>query len=127
MATLFKPVKTIYIDAQGRKVAAGTAAPARSASGKRNGTGSIVLMDAGARAAVAGQDGSRRLLAERVRKAERKEANLTDPFELHKKRRLTEHLEDWQAAMLADGCTDKHLHRAHVACGGLSTVASLFS
>ena len=40
------------------------------------------------------------MLADLVRKAELKKANISDPFEQHRRRPLSEHLADWQAAML---------------------------
>ena len=56
------------------------------------------------------------MLADLVRKAERAEIGITDPYEEHRRRPLAEHLADWQAALLAGGATPKHV-RQTVACG----------
>jgi integrase len=52
---------------------------------------------------------ARQLLNEMIGKAERGQANLIDPFEAHRKRPLAEHLDDWKAALLADGAGAKHV------------------
>jgi len=48
------------------------------------------------------------MLAELVRKAERAEAGIGDPFEAHHKRPLAEHVEDYRRQLLAKGDTEKH-------------------
>jgi hypothetical protein len=48
------------------------------------------------------------MLAELVRKAELKKANISDPFEAHRKRPLMEHLADWQRCLLAKGGGARH-------------------
>ena len=55
------------------------------------------------------------MLAELVRKAELKKANISDPFEDHRKRPLAEHLEEWESSLLADGATTKHVKQT-LAC-----------
>ena len=55
------------------------------------------------------------MLAELVRKAELKKANISDPFEDHRKRPLAEHLEEWEASLLAGGATAKHVKQT-LAC-----------
>ena len=45
---------------------------------------------------------SQQRLAELVRKSERKESGLTDQFEIHRKRPLLDHLNDWAAMMRND-------------------------
>jgi integrase len=64
------------------------------------------------------------MLAELVRKSERAEAGISDPFEQHCKRPLAEHLADWEASLLASGSTAKHVkqtlacaRRVFEACG----------
>ena len=49
------------------------------------------------------------MLAELVRKTELKKANLSDPFEDHRKRPLADHLDEWEASLLASGATAKHV------------------
>jgi hypothetical protein len=48
------------------------------------------------------------MLAALVHKAEMKKANCSDPFEAHRKRPLTEHLEDFKRSLLAKGSGKKH-------------------
>jgi integrase len=55
------------------------------------------------------------MLADLIRKAELADRGIADPFEGHRKRPLVEHLADWEAALLADGATAKHV-RQTVAC-----------
>lgn len=55
------------------------------------------------------------MLADLVRKAEMARANITDPFERHRKRPLVEHLDDWESSLLAGGATAKHVSQT-VAC-----------
>ena len=55
------------------------------------------------------------MLAEMVKKAERAEAGIRDPFEQHRKRPLAEHLADWATSLLADGATAKHVKQT-LAC-----------
>lgn len=51
---------------------------------------------------------SRQRLAELRRKVERHESGLADPFEQHRRRPLTEHIDDWRTAMVNEGSTAKH-------------------
>jgi len=56
------------------------------------------------------------MLADLIRDAERARRGLADPArESHARRKLVEHLADWQAALLADGATGQHV-RQTVAC-----------
>src|SRR5262249_58957811 len=48
---------------------------------------------------------AQQLLAERVRKAELKRANIHDPFEAHRNRPLADHLVEWEASIPAGGAT----------------------
>ncbi len=55
------------------------------------------------------------MLADLVRKAELKKANIGDPFEKHSKRPLAEHLAGWEASLHAGGVSAKH-RRQRVTC-----------
>jgi integrase len=55
------------------------------------------------------------MLAELIRKAELAAAGVVDRFEKHRTRPLAEHLAEWEAALLAEGSTPKHV-RQTVAC-----------
>jgi integrase len=61
------------------------------------------------------KDAAEMMLADLIRKAEMADRGITDPYEEHRKRPLAEHLSDWQAVLLADGATAKHV-RQTVAC-----------
>jgi len=52
---------------------------------------------------------AQQILAELVKKAELGRAGILDPFEAHRRRPLTEHLDEWQASLLAGGATAKHV------------------
>lgn len=58
---------------------------------------------------------SQQRLAELLRKSERHETGLLDPFEAHRRRPLAEHLQDWSADLRNRGKGDKHV-RAASAC-----------
>lgn len=51
------------------------------------------------------------MLAELVRKAEMKKANITDPFEAHRKRPLADHLGEWEPALKAEDNTPRHVRQ----------------
>jgi hypothetical protein len=55
------------------------------------------------------------MIVELVRKAERAEVGIHDPYEQHRKQPLAEHLADWEASLLAGGATAKHV-RQTLAC-----------
>jgi integrase len=55
------------------------------------------------------------MLGEKLKKAQLAEAGVRDPFEKHRKRPLAEHLDDWEASLLANGATDKHVKQT-LAC-----------
>ncbi len=55
------------------------------------------------------------MLADLVRKAELKKANISDPFEAHRNRPLADHLAEWESSLLAGGASAKHV-RQTVAC-----------
>jgi hypothetical protein len=46
-----------------------------------------------------------------VRKAELGKSGIADPFAEHRKRPLAEHLDEWEAALLASGATAKHVNQ----------------
>jgi hypothetical protein len=48
-------------------------------------------------------------LADLILKAAHAEIGIRDPFEPHRKRPLAEHLDEWEASLLAGGATDKHV------------------
>lgn len=52
---------------------------------------------------------SQQRLAELVRKCERKESGLADPFEEHRRRPLAEHLDDYKRFLEAQGNSGKHV------------------
>jgi integrase len=58
---------------------------------------------------------AQQMLAALLKKHELGTAGISDPFELHRKRPLLEHLDDWQADLAASGATAKHVLQT-VAC-----------
>ncbi|OWK34185.1 tyrosine-type recombinase/integrase [Fimbriiglobus ruber] len=56
----------------------------------------------------ANKDAAQQMLAEIVRKQERKKAGLHDPFEQHTRNPLAQHLDVWEATLKADGAGEKH-------------------
>jgi integrase len=56
----------------------------------------------------ANKTAAEQMLAELVRKAEYKKANLSDPFEEHRGRPLAEHLDDFEASLRNKGDTETH-------------------
>jgi hypothetical protein len=54
------------------------------------------------------KEAARQLLSKRVIDAKMKRAGLADPFESHRKKPLTEHLEDFRKALLARNNSEKH-------------------
>ena len=63
------------------------------------------------------------MLGERLKKTEMTKAGAGDAFEEHRERPLTEHLDDFRKALLADNNTDKHAkldrHTRHEAFRGM--------
>jgi integrase len=55
------------------------------------------------------------MLAELVRKAELKKANISDPFEAHSGQPLADHLAEWESSLRAGGASAKHVGQT-VAC-----------
>ncbi len=58
---------------------------------------------------------AQQMLAEKIKKAELAKAGISDPFEEHRARPLTEHLADWEGSLRDSGATAKHI-RQTVAC-----------
>ena len=52
---------------------------------------------------------SKQLLAQREREAARQEVGLTDPYAEHRKRSLTEHVQEYESHLRAKGATAKHI------------------
>src|SRR5262249_28498525 len=52
---------------------------------------------------------AQQILTARIRKAELGRAGITDPFEDHRSRPLSEHLADWEASLRATDATGKHV------------------
>jgi integrase len=54
---------------------------------------------------------AQQILAELVRKAELGRAGISDPFEVHRKLPLANHLADWESSLRAGGATGKHVNQ----------------
>src|SRR5262245_37592995 len=58
---------------------------------------------------------AQQMLSALVRRAELGKVGITDPFEVHRKRPLAEHLDDWEKSLVASGAGAKHV-RYTVGC-----------
>jgi integrase/recombinase XerC len=111
MSSLFKPVRTIYLDEQGKRVKKGTPGARKTRQRSTKWWGQYAVR--GGRwhrvPLYTDKTASGQMLAELVRKAELGKANCADPFEEHAKRPLLEHLDDFERSLLAGGSTGKHI------------------
>ena len=111
MAALFKIWISRSVDEQGRRVPkdAPGARPVRERS--RKWYGEFRDAEGIARRVPLATDkaAARAMLNEIVRKAERKQAGLHDPFEEHEKRPLSDHLRDYRVHLQSKGDTEKHI------------------
>jgi hypothetical protein len=118
MAHLIRPWTYRYLDAEGRRVPKGTPGARRVKERARKWYGAkIPGMPKGKRVPLASDKrAAQQMLAERVRKAERKAAGLTDPFEEHRARPLTDHAEDFARYLADKGDGEDHVTRTRRRC-----------
>ena len=111
MAGLFKLWITRYVDEQGRRVPKGApgARPIRERSRKWYGEFRDAEEIARRVPLATDKAASRAMLNEIVRKVERKQAGLHDPYEEHEKRPLPDHLQDYRVYLESKGDTAKHV------------------
>jgi predicted RNase H-like HicB family nuclease len=109
MASLFRPTVIRYVNAQGRQIPKG--APGAKRVREKSKTYRGRYRTAGGKIRTVSlsddHDAAETMLGELVKRAKRKASGDIDPFEDHRKRPLTEHLEDFEAALLAKAATNK--------------------
>jgi integrase len=118
MATVIKPWQVRYVDAQGRRVPAGTpgAVPVKERASKWYGQG-VPGWPPKKRVPLATHKATAQALLNRmVEEAIRGRAGLTDEFAEHRHRPLAEHVADFAAHLSATDKTPKHVQqtKAHV-------------
>ena len=114
MANLFKPRLTRYINAEGHRISAGKAKDshgkllpgvrmkqerAKKWYGKYRDENDTIQREP----LCTDKSAAQTMLNELVRKVDRRQAGMTDPFEAHRKRKLAEHLADYRRHLEAKG------------------------
>src|SRR5438270_4480387 len=111
MAGLFKLWITRYVDERGRRVPKGVPRARAVRERSRKWYGEFRDADGIARRVPLATDkaAAQAMLNEFVKKVERKQAGLYDPYEDHEKRPLADHLTDYRTHLRAKESTAKHI------------------
>ncbi len=111
MASLYRPTVIRYVDSQGRQVPKGTAGAKRIREKSKTFRGRYRAADGKIRTVSLCDDldAAETMLAEIAQRAKREARGDIDPFEVHRKRPLTDHLEDFRAFLDAKGNTAAHV------------------
>jgi hypothetical protein len=111
MAALFKLWITRYVDASGRRIAKSAPGARAVRERSRKWYGEFQDADGITRRVPLATDkaAAQAKLGEILRRVERKQAGLRDPYEEYEKRPLTEHMEDYRVYLCSKGNTDKHV------------------
>ena len=111
MACLFKVRSVRYVDARGRRVPKGTPGARKRIERSKNWYGEFRDADGILRRVplCTDKDASQIMLNERIRKEARKMAGLADPYEVHRKRPLAEHLAEFRQFLQSKGDTADHV------------------
>src|SRR4051812_5845966 len=111
MAGLFKLWITRYVDEQGHRVPKDAPGARRFRERSRKWYGEFRDAEGIARRVPLATDkaASQAMLNQIVKKAERKQAGLYDPYEEHEKRPLSDHLRDYRVDLRSKGSTDNHV------------------
>jgi hypothetical protein len=111
MASLFKPCVIRYVDADGHRVPKGTPGAYRIKDKAshwfgqyKDASGELQRVSLATDKAAA-----RQMLNDLVRKAELQRAGIIDPFEVHRKRPLADHLADFEASLRAKNRPHKQI------------------
>jgi len=124
MPALFKLRITRYLDEHGRRVPKGTPGARVVRERSRKWYGEYRDAEGTTRRVPLATDkaAAQAKLNEIVRRVERKEAGLHDPYEEHEARPLAEHLEDYRTFLRSKGSTEKHvgqtIRRIEALCDG---------
>ncbi len=118
MASLYRPVVTRYLNRDGQQVAKGTAGARRVRERSQTWRGRYRGADGTIRTVSLSDDRNlaETMLADISQRVKRERAGDVDPFEDHRKRPLTEHLDDFAAALLAKEATDKQVGQVTARC-----------
>ncbi len=117
MASLYRPTITRFLDSKGRQVPKGTTGArrvrqkAKTIWGRYNANGVIKRVSLSD-----DRDLAETMLGELVKRAKREAAGDIDPFEDHRKRPLAEHLNDFEAALIAKAVTDHQSNQVVARC-----------
>jgi integrase len=111
MAALFKLWITRYVDEQGRRVPKDAPGARRDRERSRKWYREFRDAEGIARRVPLATDkaAAQAMLNEIVKKVERKQAGLYDPYEEHEKRPLSVHLRDYRVHLQSKGDTDNHV------------------
>lgn len=111
MARLFKPTIVRYTDSEGRRCKKGDPGARKKRVKSKTWRGEFRDADGilGSVKLCTNKPASAQMLAELVRRAEREQAGLVDPFEQHRKRPLAEHLADFERHLKAKENSEKHV------------------
>lgn len=113
MASLVRPWKTYYVDAQGKCVPQPKGTPGAQKVKERYRdwyAQGVPGWPKHKRVELASdKEAARQMLAELIRKAERGQAGLTDPYAAHRLRPVTEHVDDYLAFLRSKGNTENHI------------------
>ena len=110
MASLYRPTIIRYVDAAGKQVSKATPGARRIRKKSQTWWGRFRGGEGKVRRVSLSDDRetAETLLADRVKRARREEAGDTDPFEQHRNRPLTKHLDDFLTHLNAKGDTHGH-------------------
>ena len=110
MASLFKNRTTHYVDADGRRVRKGTSEARAVTVLSKKWYGDYKDEHGVTRRVPLARDkaASQTMLNELVRQVERRQAGLYDPYEEHRNKPLSEHLDEYERSLRAKGNTEKH-------------------
>ena len=111
MAALFKIWIKRYVDATGKRIAKGSPGARAIRERSRKWYGEYQDAEGRTRRVPLATDKSaaQAKLGEILKKVERKQAGLFDPYESHEARPLTEHLDDYRLFLRSKGSTEKHV------------------
>lgn len=118
MASLFRKTVTRYVDADGRRCRKEMPGARKIPKRSKVWYGCYRDHDGIERLEklYASKTASAQALAERVRKAELRQAGVADPFEEHAKTPLRTHLDDFIASLQHAGCTSDHVGPVRSRC-----------
>ena len=118
MATVFRPTIIRYVNSQGKRVPKSTAGAKRIREKSKTWWGRFRdAQGSPKRVSLCDNRGmAETMLAEIANRAKREAAGDIDPYEDHRKRPLSDHLDDFETSLLAKGATTKQASQATARC-----------